>query len=249
MGSLHKDAPVRKALITPPASTPETRSSSRRNQDPSVTSYPRSVAEASTGTMSGGAESDDHLTWPRTTVSGRRVVYGVGGADGPPVVFLHGWALGSRAYKRAMRRLTSRGCRVFAPALPSFGGTANLPLRHMSINGYADWVASFMLEVGIKEPALVIGHSFGGGVAIKLAQTQPTLVRYLVLLNAIGSVNTRHPWEWAAGFGREFWPVSDAFELMQAMQTDLVPNFLKNPLGVAWAGLIAQRARPSCRVS
>ena len=207
-----------------------------------MTPYSRSVVEGDTSPTSGGVESADHLAWHRTAVSGRRAVYGVGGADGPPVVFLHGWALGSRAYKRAMRRLTSRGCRVFAPALPSFGGTANLPWQHMSINGYAEWVALFMLEVGIKEPALVIGHSFGGGVAIKLAESQPTLVRYLVLLNAIGSVDTRLPWEWAVGFGREFWPVSDALELMQAMQTDLVSNFLKNPLGVAWAGLIAQRA-------
>ena len=121
-----------------------TRSSSRRNQDPLVTSYPRSVVEGSPWPMSRGAESDDHLTWHRTTVSGTRAVYGVGGADGPPVVFLHGWALGSRAYKRAIRRLTTRGCRVFAPALPSFGGTADLPCADMNLDGYADWVTSFM---------------------------------------------------------------------------------------------------------
>ena len=96
---------------------PGPRSSSPRNQDPSVTPYPRSMVEGSTWSGSGGAESDDHLSWHRTTVSGRRAVYGVGGADGPPVVFLHGWALGSRAYKRAMRRLTSRGCRVIRPRL------------------------------------------------------------------------------------------------------------------------------------
>jgi predicted amino acid-binding ACT domain protein/surfactin synthase thioesterase subunit len=112
----------------------------------------------------------------------------------------------------------------------------------MNIGGYADWVASFMLEVGIEEPALVIGHSFGGGVAIKLARTQPTLVRYLVLLNAIGGVNARRPWEWALGFGREFWPPSDTLELILAMRADLVPNVLRNPLGLARAGFLAQRA-------
>ncbi|HWD51601.1 MAG TPA: alpha/beta fold hydrolase [Acidimicrobiales bacterium] len=192
--------------------------------------------------LSDGAESGDYLTWHRTVVAGRRAVYGVGGADGPPVVFLHGWALGSRAYKRAIRRLTSRGCRVFAPALPSFGGSADLPSGEMNIGGYADWVASFMSEVGIDEPALVIGHSFGGGVAIKLARSHPALVRYLVLLNAIGSGDARRPWEWAMGFGREFWPLSDSLELMQAMRADLVPNVLRNPVGLARAGLVAQRA-------
>jgi pimeloyl-ACP methyl ester carboxylesterase/predicted amino acid-binding ACT domain protein len=184
--------------------------------------------------------SDDHLVWRRTKVEDRPAVYGVGGADGPPVVFLHGWALGSHAYKRAMRRLTTRGCRVFAPALPSFGGTADLPGDRMNMGGYADWVASFMSEVGIDEPALVIGHSFGGGVAIKLAWNHPELARYLVLLNALGGVNRRLPWEWVMGFGREFWPVSEGFELMQAMRADLVPNFVRNPLGLARAGFLAQ---------
>jgi pimeloyl-ACP methyl ester carboxylesterase/glycine cleavage system regulatory protein len=186
--------------------------------------------------------SEEYLTWHRTSVAGRRAVYGVGGADGPPVVFLHGWALGSHAYKRAIRRLTTRGCRAFAPALPSFGGTANLPPTSMNLDGYADWVASFMSEVGIVEPALVIGHSLGGGVAIKLARNRPELVRYLVLLNPIGGVNARRAWDWAIGFGREFWPVSEAWELMQAMRGDLVMNFLRNPLGLAGAGLLAQRA-------
>ena len=200
------------------------------------------VGTIGSGPLSNGPDSGDYLTWHRTIVGGRRAVYGAGGADGPAVVFLHGWALGSRAYKRAIRRLTSRGCRVFAPALPSFGGTADLPSGEMNIGGYADWVASFMSVVGVDEPALVIGHSFGGGVAIKLARSHPALVRYLVLLNAVGSVDARRPWEWAIGFGREFWPPSDTLELMQAMRADLVPNVLRNPIGLARAGLLAQRA-------
>ncbi len=112
----------------------------------------------------------------------------------------------------------------------------------MNMGGYADWVASFMAAVGIEEPALVIGHSFGGGVAMKLARDRPALVRYLVLLNAIGGLNTRRPWEWPVAFGREFLPLSDGWELVQAMRADLVPNVLRNPLGMAWAGLVAQRA-------
>ncbi len=186
--------------------------------------------------------SEDYLTWHRTMVADRPAVYGVGGSDGPPVVFLHGWALGSHAYKRAIRRLTNRGCRVFAPSLPSFGGTSGLPSGSADLTGYAEWVAEFMLEVGIDEPSLLIGHSFGGGVAIKLARNRPKLVRYLVLLNAVGVAGARPPWHWAFGFGRELWPVSDAVEMIRAMQADLVPNFLRNPVGVVKAGLLAQSA-------
>jgi pimeloyl-ACP methyl ester carboxylesterase/glycine cleavage system regulatory protein len=182
---------------------------------------------------------EDFLSWHRISVSGRPAVYGVGGGDGPPVVFLHGWALGSHAYKRAIRRLTSRGCRVFAPALPSFGDTADLPPQSMDIDGYAQWVASFMEEVGISEPALVIGHSFGGGVAIKLAKEHPNRVAYLILLNALGSGTRRYPWEWAIGFGNECWPPSGAFGMVQAMWSDLVPNLVRNPWGLVKVGMLA----------
>jgi glycine cleavage system regulatory protein/surfactin synthase thioesterase subunit len=111
----------------------------------------------------------------------------------------------------------------------------------MNVDGYADWVASFMSEVGIKEPVLMIGHSFGGGVAIKLARKQTSLVRYLVLLNAIGCVNSRYPWDWAIGISREFWPPSETVAMMRAMRGDLLFNFLRNPLGLAQVGLLAQR--------
>lgn len=186
--------------------------------------------------------SEEHLAWHQTTVDGRPATYGAGGPLGPPVVFLHGWALGSKAYKRAIRRLTCRGCRVYAPALPSFGGTADLPAAAMDIAGYAAWVASFMEVVGIDESALVIGHSFGGGIAINLAHTRPDLVRYLVLLNAVGGVAPRAPIEWVAGFGRELWPPSQAIDTARAMRADLIPNLARNPLGLARAGRLAQAA-------
>jgi glycine cleavage system regulatory protein len=110
----------------------------------------------------------------------------------------------------------------------------------MDVAGYADWVALFMFELGIEEPALVIGHSFGGAVAIKLARDHPSLVRYLILLNAVGSGTRRYPWDWAAGFAREFWPVPQALEMMQAMRSDFAPNLVRNPVGVIRAGLVAR---------
>jgi pimeloyl-ACP methyl ester carboxylesterase/predicted amino acid-binding ACT domain protein len=185
---------------------------------------------------------DDHLTWCRVQVQGRPAAYGLGGSDGPPVVFLHGWALGSRAYKRAIKRLTTRGCQVYAPAMPSFGGTADLPSADRNLDGYARWVADFMAAVGIDEPALLIGHSFGGGVAIKLAHLQPDLVRYLVLLNAVGSVAPRPPWEWLGGFAREFWPLPQAVEMVQAVGADVVPNLIRNPVGLVRVARLAQLA-------
>jgi pimeloyl-ACP methyl ester carboxylesterase/predicted amino acid-binding ACT domain protein len=186
------------------------------------------------------------LRWHRIDVQARRASYGVGG-DGPPVVFLHGWALGNHSYKRAVRRLTSRGCRVYVPALPGFSRTADLPRTHMSIGGYAAWVDDFMTAVGIEEPALIIGHSFGGGVATKLAHDFPQRARYLVLSNAVGGgtdvgFRDRPPWEWALGFARELLPLDQAVQTMNAMRDDLLTNLLTNPIGLLRAGHLARTA-------
>ena len=78
-----------------------------------------------------GDPARDHLVWKRTRVEGRSALYGVAG-EGPPVVFVHGWALGSHSYKRALKRLVGLGLKVFAPALPGFGGTADLPEARFS---------------------------------------------------------------------------------------------------------------------
>jgi pimeloyl-ACP methyl ester carboxylesterase/glycine cleavage system regulatory protein len=185
---------------------------------------------------------DDGLTWYRATVGGRPASYGVGGTNGPAVVFLHGWATGSRSYQQALRRLVDMGCRVYAPALPSFGGTADLAAVDMNLGGYAEWVADFMAEAGIDEPVVVIGHSFGGGVGTKLAQAKPHLVRYLILLNAVGGVTPRSPYAWVAAFGRELWPLPQAWETVQALQGDVIRNVTRNPAGLLRAALLARDA-------
>jgi pimeloyl-ACP methyl ester carboxylesterase len=130
-------------------------------------------------------EPEDHLSWESVLVDGRSVNYGTAGS-GLPVLFIHGWALGQHAYKRALKRLVRLGCRVYAPALPGFGGSAALPAGACDLGAYAAWLDSFLSAVGVDEPVFVVGHSFGGGVATKLAHDFPDRVGYLVLINSVG---------------------------------------------------------------
>src|SRR5260370_40441877 len=39
----------------------------------------------------------------------------------------------------------------------------------------------------VSDPRLVMGHSFGGGIGIRLAHDFPGVVRYLVLLDSVGA--------------------------------------------------------------
>ncbi|MGH8922015.1 MAG: alpha/beta fold hydrolase, partial [Actinomycetes bacterium] len=175
--------------------------------------------------------------WRSTTVGGRRAHYGVAG-EGLPVLFLHGWALGQHAYKRALKRLVHRGCQVFAPSMPGFGGTADLPAEALTLGGYAEWVAGFLDAVGVTDEVLTIGHSFGGGVAVQLAHDYADLVNYLVLVNSVGgatwmqagttvrSMAERPLWDWGLHFPGDLLTVRTMGGVVRSVMEDALPNLL-----------------------
>jgi pimeloyl-ACP methyl ester carboxylesterase len=132
-----------------------------------------------------GTASDATMAHGRAIVAGQPVRYVVGGS-GTPVLFLHSWALDRRALDGPLSVLTERGCRVIAPSLPGFGGTRALPYAQRTVAGYAGWVDAFLDAIGCDRPVIVIGHSFGAGVATKFAHDHVERVSSLVVLNSIG---------------------------------------------------------------
>ena len=202
---------------------------------------------------SGVVDVQDHLVWKRTTVEGRAALYGLAG-EGPPVVFVHGWALGSHSYKRALKRLVGLGWQVFAPALPGFGGTADLPGARFSFTGYGDWLDSFLDAVGEVGPVVLVGHSFGGGVAIQFAHDHPGRVRSLVLLNSVGgsawsaqggrlrTLAERPLWDWGMRFPGEVLPLPRIARVLPAVMEDALPNAVRNPRGLWRVANLVRRA-------
>ena len=194
-----------------------------------------------------------HMSWRTMLVDGRDASYGVAG-DGPAVVFLHGWGLSHRTYRHGLERLVGHGARVLAPALPGFGGTAPLQSRQFALEGYADWVAAFIREVGVEGPVTLIGHSFGGGVALRTAHDHPELVGQLVLVNSIGGsvwanrgelpvlLADRPIWDWGLHLAAHALSVRSFTRVMPVIAADAVPNFLLHP-GTLWkVGRLARDA-------
>ena len=188
----------------------------------------------------------------RTFVQGRPAGYSVAGM-GMPVVFLHGWAVAHHTYREVIASIATHGCRVIAPALPGFGGTHDLPRGEFSIAGYARWVADLLAALEIDEPAVVVGHSFGGGVAIRFAHDYPKLARSLVLVNSIGgsswrrgssvrSIAERPLWDWGLHFPGDVWPVRQASRVVPVVVQDFLPNLVRNPRAIARVGNLARRA-------
>jgi len=200
-----------------------------------------------------GERNAGWLTWKRTVVDDRPASYGEAG-NGPPVLFLHGWGLDHMAYKGALLRLADAGVHVLAPSLPGFGGTAALPRDSTSLAGYGDWAAKFLPTVGIEQPALVMGHSFGGGVAIKLAHDHSDQVRALVLINSIGgsawshrgsalrSMIERPLWDWGIHLPGDLLPMRQARRVLPVIIGEALPNLLRDPKAVWSAAGLARHA-------
>ena len=188
----------------------------------------------------------------RTWVQGRPAAYSMAGA-GMPVVLLHGWALAQHTYRRVIEEIAEQGCMVIAPSMPGFGGSGDLTGDAFSMSGYAKWVADLLDVLEIEEPAVLVGHSFGGGVAIKLAHDMPTRVRSLVLVNSIGgsawrsgrtlrSIGERPLWDWGLHFPSDVWPVRQATRVLPVMFEDFVPNLIRNPRAIVRVANLARRA-------
>jgi pimeloyl-ACP methyl ester carboxylesterase len=102
--------------------------------------------------------------------------------DGEPVLILHGWGASGGAVAPIVQAM-SRNRRAISVDLPGFGGTDGPP-RAWGTSDYATWVSGFITALKLSEPA-IIGHSFGGRLAIRLA-VEHGIGSRLVLVDAAG---------------------------------------------------------------
>jgi pimeloyl-ACP methyl ester carboxylesterase len=111
-----------------------------------------------------------------------------------PVVLVHGLG-GAASNWVELAPLLARTRRVIAPDLPGHGGSSPLAAAP-NLNPFADRIADLLAREGVAG-ATVVGHSFGGSVALRLAMRHPRLVGALVLAGAAGISSSRR----AAVFG------------------------------------------------
>jgi pimeloyl-ACP methyl ester carboxylesterase len=116
------------------------------------------------------------------SIHGHDVVYRRAGA-GEAVVLVHGLAGSSRTWKDVMPTL-AQDYDVIAPDLLGHGGSAK-PMGDYSLGAHASGLRDLLLTLRISSATLV-GHSFGGGVAMQIAYQHPELCDRLVLVSSGG---------------------------------------------------------------
>ncbi len=104
---------------------------------------------------------------------------------GRPIVMLHGATLGWGQWYRNISTL-SKKYKVIAIDLPGAGMSSRVDFRKEQLEKlFVDNVAGCMELLKI-QPYDVVGHSFGGWVAAKLALKYPKRIGKLVLINPVG---------------------------------------------------------------
>lgn len=101
------------------------------------------------------------------------------------VVMLHGWGANIGLFDAAADFIALR-YNVVAPDMPGFGETPEPP-HAWTVDEYTDFVIEFIRKLGLKR-VILLGHSFGGRVIIKLVNRKdlPFEVTRLILVDAAG---------------------------------------------------------------
>ncbi len=119
----------------------------------------------------------------------------------PVLVCLHGWGGSKESFTELREALKDLDIDILTPDLPGFGAEPE-PSNPWTVDDYADWVESWIEqqlgEQKTRDPKLmfsnllVLGHSHGGRIAIKLATRKSLPIKHLYLCAAAGIRHPRH---------------------------------------------------------
>lgn len=118
------------------------------------------------------------------TVNGIKINYEQKGS-GELIVLLHGWGSNIKLFSNLID-LLSKKYTVVAMDMPGFGESQEPPSA-WCVDDYADFVIDFLKDYDTKE-VMLLGHSFGGRVIIKLNSKPklPFAIKKVILVDSAG---------------------------------------------------------------
>lgn len=121
-------------------------------------------------------------------IEGYELTYEITGSGSRTVIILQEWGTNTQCYEKVSEIIDSE-YRVVRLDLPGFNGSTE-PHEAWNTDAYANFVCRFVQALGVSNVAL-IGHGFGGRLAIKLASKKklPFRISQIVLI----STAYKHP--------------------------------------------------------
>jgi len=109
---------------------------------------------------------------------------------GLPLLILHGWGSSSDSWVFVQNQISEQGFQVIVPDFPGFGKSP-APKEPWNVDSYVNWLNDFIIEINktrgeLAEPFFLLGHSFGGRIAIKFAVKYQERVQNLILCSSAG---------------------------------------------------------------
>ncbi|MFA7243957.1 MAG: alpha/beta hydrolase [Patescibacteria group bacterium] len=117
-------------------------------------------------------------------IGGTLVSYYKFGTGKKAIVFLHGWRSDGMVWKNVADSIDQNLFSIYLVDLPGFGSSPK-PSTVFTVSDYAKVVAGLIDKLGC-EKVIIVGHSFGGRIAIKLSVEYSDLVSRLVLVDSAG---------------------------------------------------------------
>lgn len=162
----------------------------------------------------------------KITIGGLNIFYSISGdRNKPPLIFLHGWgsridSFGSYVGITGVVEELAKYFYVFAPELPGLL-RSDAPKEVWNYEQFAEVIFKVANALNWK-PSIVMGQSFGGGVATAFAKLYPNFTKTLIIVDSVVSKrpqNSYMTWLYAwANFRKKVFP------------SPFVPKFIKKLL-------------------
>ncbi|MCQ2521820.1 MAG: alpha/beta hydrolase [Lachnospiraceae bacterium] len=128
------------------------------------------------------------------TVDGLKINYEFRGEGEETVVILEGWGTSIPVYDSIAKVLAAK-YRVLLFDLPGFG-ESDEPKSAWSVDDYVDFLLHFLKELGVHK-VILLGHSYGGRMIIKLAARgqEEVEISRIVLVDSAGVMPKKTLWK------------------------------------------------------
>jgi pimeloyl-ACP methyl ester carboxylesterase len=122
---------------------------------------------------------EDHTT----EVDGITIHYRtLGQTEQQPLIFIHGWGGTYNNNDAVTTALYEQGFQVYTMEVPGLDRSST-PNTHWANDDYARYFAKVVEKLGIEKP-IIVGQSFGGGIAASYALLFPDKIKYLILIDS-----------------------------------------------------------------